>query len=175
MKKINNAVGSIGRSRPEPGMIKNLHFTDKNEQRMVTHPVFPGRVITLGSSLLIAVNRLYGGVCIQGDGIKSGLIQPTGIVVQQHGLQKVRAPLWPSFLSVEDMAFSLMAFFKLSMTLTRPSPEKVAMWQRRLIPLNEAKTTASSIWLTPNFVALCHCIGEVRSKKMYDALLVHVF
>ena len=93
MKKINNAVGSIGRSRPEPGMIKNLHFTDKNEQRMVTHPIFFGRVISFSSSLLIAVNRLYGGVCIQGDGIKSGLIQPTGIVVQQHGLQSSCAAL----------------------------------------------------------------------------------
>jgi len=88
MKKIDNAVGGIGRPRPEPGMVQKFHFTDKNKQRMVTHPILLGGIIPFGSTLLAAKNRLDRRVSIQGNGFKPGLIKPSGIIVQEKGLKR---------------------------------------------------------------------------------------
>jgi len=58
------------------------------------------------------------------------------------------------------MEFSFMPFFNLSSDFTKPSPLKAAILQIRLTPLKDASVIAIRIWLTPNFVALCHTVGK---------------
>jgi hypothetical protein len=61
---------------------------------------------------------------------------------------------------VEDIAFSFIALSSLNNAFTNPSPLKAAILQIRFIPLIEAKVMAINTWLTPNFVALCHSVGN---------------
>ena len=71
-----------------------------------------------------------------------------------------RAPLCPSFFNVVDIAFSFIPLSNFSNALTKPSPLKAAILQIRLIPLIEANVIDIKIWLTPNFVALRHSVGN---------------
>jgi hypothetical protein len=61
---------------------------------------------------------------------------------------------------MEDMAFSFIALSSLKNVFTKPSPSKTVILQIRLIPLIEASVMAINTWLTPNFVALCHSVGN---------------
>jgi hypothetical protein len=47
-----------------------------------------------------------------------------------------------------------------SNAFTKPSPPKAAILQIRFIPLTEDSVMAINTWFTPNFVALCHWVGN---------------
>ncbi|WP_373517168.1 hypothetical protein [Pricia sp.] len=72
----------------------------------------------------------------------------------------LRAPPWPSLFKVAEIAFSLMPFPSFSRAFTSPSPLKFAILFMRAIPLREAMTIQVSTWSAPNFVALCHRVGN---------------
>ena len=80
-----------------------------------------------------------------------------------------RAPLCPRFFNVEDMTFSFIALSSLNNAVTKPSPLNAAILHIRLIPLIEASVIAINTRLTPNFVALCHSVGndELMDLAMY--------
>ena len=77
-----------------------------------------------------------------------------------NNICNLRAPLCPNFFNVVDIAFSFIPLSNFSNALTKPSPLKAAILQIRLIPLIEANVIDIKIWLTPNFVALCHSVGN---------------
>jgi hypothetical protein len=69
-------------------------------------------------------------------------------------------PPCPSFFNVEDIAFSFTALSYFSKALTKPSPVNEAILQMRFIPQKEDMVIEIRIWFTPNFVALCHSVGN---------------
>src|SRR6056297_1115256 len=72
------------------------------------------------------------------------------------------------------MAFSFIALSSFSKTLTKPSPVNEEILQIRFTPQNEDMTIENKIWLTPNFVALCHSVGNrVLTDFMMPCLFMY--
>jgi len=58
--------------------------------------------------------------------------------------------------------------------MTKPSHVKENILQIRFIPQNEDMTIENKIWLTPNFVVLCHWVGNrVPTDFMMPCLFMY--
>src|SRR5660397_188611 len=89
-----------------------------------------------------------------------------------NNICNLRAPPCPSFFNVADIVFSFIALSNFSKARTKPSPVNEAILQMRFIPQKEDMAIEIKIWFTPNFVALCHSVGN---KVLNDFIIPCLF